>query len=172
MAAKSLPYRPCAGVMLVNPEGHIWVGRRVMKPAGSDRGDAWQMPQGGIDHGEAPRAAALRELYEETSIRSVNIIAESADWLTYDLPASLLGSALKGRYRGQRQKWFLGRFTGDEAEIDVATPGGGGHTAEFRNWKWVDTAELLRLIVPFKRPVYEALVAEFGPKIEALTEKA
>lgn len=163
-----LPYRRCVGIMLVNRFGRVWVGERV---GGIEHrhGDArWQMPQGGIEKGEAPEAAAIRELYEETSVTSMTIKAETAGWLDYDIPGRLVGNTLKGRYRGQTQKWFLAEFTGDETEIDVETPG-GGHRAEFSAWKWVDVDELPDLIVPFKRPVYEALVKEFGPLAKAIS---
>lgn len=158
----SLPYRPCVGIMVFNAEGLVFVGRRA--GAGSDHegaGHWWQMPQGGIDEGEEPLPAALRELYEETSIRSVEIIAESSGWLTYELPPQLLGVAWKGRYRGQKQKWFAARFTGAEEEIDILDPG-DGHKAEFEDWKWVEGDTLVDLIVPFKRRVYEQVVAEFA----------
>jgi len=132
-------------------------------------GQNWQMPQGGIDDGEHPQDAALRELHEETNVTSIRVLGQSADWLTYDLPAQIRGKALKGRYRGQKQKWFVLAFDGDESEIDVLKPGGGLHKAEFSDWKWVDFHEVSDLIVPFKRHVYEALVAEFGPMIAELS---
>jgi len=162
-SASDLPYRPCVGMMVLNKDGLVWVGRRVDSPEEPEgRGHWWQMPQGGIDEGEEPREAALRELYEETNIRSVRVLAESREWLTYDLPEHLVGVAWKGRYRGQKQKWFAMRFTGEEDEIDIAHPA-GGHAPEFDAWKWVPMAELPGLIVPFKRAVYEQLVAEFAP---------
>jgi putative (di)nucleoside polyphosphate hydrolase len=158
----SLPYRPCVGVMVINRDGLVFVGRRAGADAENEgSGHWWQMPQGGIDGGEDPRAAALRELYEETSIRSVEIIAESHEWLTYELPAHLLGVAWKGRYRGQKQKWFAARFTGTEEEINILDPG-DGHKPEFEDWKWVKGGALVDLIVPFKRSVYEQVVAEFA----------
>ncbi len=159
----ALPYRSCVGLMVLNARHDVWVGHRFDTPGDAEgRGHWWQMPQGGIDAGEAPRDAALRELYEETSIKSVEVIAETQDWLTYDLPDELVGVAWKGRYRGQKQKWFALRFEGSDAEIDVLAPGGGTHKAEFDAWKWVAMADLPELIVPFKRKVYEALVTEFG----------
>jgi putative (di)nucleoside polyphosphate hydrolase len=120
---------------------------------------SWQMPQGGIDAGEEPLRAALRELREETNITSVTLIGEARDWLTYDLPPALIGKAWKGRFRGQRQKWYALRFTGSDAEIDIAHP--GGHP-EFVAWRWAALAELTDLVVPFKREVYAAVVAEFA----------
>jgi len=158
-----LPYRPCVGIMVLNAEGRVWVGRRTDAPAEPEGpGKWWQMPQGGIDPGEESRKAALRELYEETNIRSVRFLAESPTWLTYDLPPDLVGKAWQGRYRGQKQKWFAVRFTGEEKEIDIAHPA-GGHEPEFDAWKWVRLEELVNLIVPFKRAVYEQLVDEFSP---------
>ena len=157
-----LPYRPSVGIMVLNDQGLVWVGRRTDAPAEPEGpGKWWQMPQGGIDPGEDPRKAALRELYEETNIRSVRFVAESREWLTYDLPPRLVGTAWQGRYRGQKQKWFAVRFTGEEKEIDIAHPA-GGHKPEFDAWEWVPLDELPELIVPFKRAVYEELVAEFA----------
>jgi len=155
-----LPYRPCVGIMLINREGLVWVGRRRPKWAGYGSAHIWQMPQGGITPGEGERAAALRELEEETGVASVELLAEAPDWLSYDLPPDLLGIALKGRYRGQRQKWFAMRFTGKESEIDIAPR--GGHKAEFDAWRWADAAELPHLTVPFKRQVYCDVVREFA----------
>lgn len=155
-----LAYRPCVGVMLINARGHVFVGRRV----GKDdppllQQFVWQMPQGGIDEGEEPLAAALRELREETNVTSVSVLAESADWYSYDLPPE---ANKRRKYRGQTQKWFALRFTGDEAEIDVERPDGGRHTAEFDAWRWERTALLPQLIVPFKRDVYERVVRDFA----------
>lgn len=158
-----LPYRPCVGIMVLNEQGLVWVGRRTDAPAEPEGpGTWWQMPQGGIDTGEDPKKAALRELYEETNIRSVRFIAESQKWLTYDLPPRLVGVAWKGRYRGQKQKWFAVRFNGTDDEIDITHPG-DGHKPEFDAWKWVRLDELPELIVPFKRTVYDEIVAEFTP---------
>ena len=125
MSRKDLPYRPCVGTMVLNRAGRVFIGRRTEGPEHVDMVHAWQMPQGGIDPGEDPWPAALRELYEETSIRSVERLGEIGEWLNYDLPADLVGQAWKGKYRGQKQKWYALRFTGDDREIDVATPGGG-----------------------------------------------
>ena len=125
------------------------------------RSHVWQMPQGGVDPGEDTWAAAKRELYEETSVRSVEKLGEVPDWLIYDIPRTVAGRTWKGRYRGQRQKWFAVRFTGKDSEINVANPG-GGHKAEFISWRWEPMKNLPELIVPFKRPVYERVVKEFS----------
>lgn len=158
---QDLPYRPCVGIMLINRDGLVWVGRRRPKWVGDRSGHIWQMPQGGIGAGEPERAAALRELEEETAVRTVAIIAEAPDWLSYDLPNDLLGVALKGRYRGQRQKWFAMRFLGEESEIDISPR--NGHKAEFEAWRWAKMTELPDLIIPFKRQVYRDLVSIFAP---------
>jgi putative (di)nucleoside polyphosphate hydrolase len=155
-----LPYRPCVGIMLINRDGLVWVGRRLPKWIGDRSRHIWQMPQGGISAGEDALAAALRELEEETAVRSVEIVAEAPDWLSYDLPAELLGVALKGRYRGQRQKWFVMRFLGEEREIDISPR--NGHKAEFDAWRWAKMTELPDLIIPFKRQVYCDLVSMFA----------
>ena len=158
---EDLPYRPCVGVMVLNRAGYVFVGRRSNGPEHVDPTHAWQMPQGGIDPGEDPWGAALRELYEETNIRSVERLGETRDWLTYDIPPEIIGQAWKGKYRGQRQKWFALRFTGDEREIDVTHPA-GGHEPEFLDWRWEPMQNLPALVVPFKRQVYEQVVAEFS----------
>jgi putative (di)nucleoside polyphosphate hydrolase len=155
-----LPYRPCVGVMLINRQGLVWIGRRADKPNDEGSGQWWQMPQGGIDKGEDPYPAALRELYEETGMRSVSLLAEAPDWINYDLPPHLLGIALKGKYRGQTQKWFAFRFEGEESEIAINPPP-GGHSAEFDRWAWKPMFELPELIVPFKRKVYVQVIAAF-----------
>ncbi|MDP2411993.1 MAG: RNA pyrophosphohydrolase [Pseudolabrys sp.] len=157
----SLPYRPCAGVTVFNRAGLVFVGRRSSGPEHIDATHVWQMPQGGIDENEDPYQAALRELYEETSIRSVEKLGEVAGWLSYDIPRDIAGDAWQGRYRGQKQRWYALRFTGPDAEIDIAHPG-GGHDPEFIDWRWVALSELPELVVPFKRPIYERVVAEFG----------
>jgi putative (di)nucleoside polyphosphate hydrolase len=151
------PYRPGVGIMLLNPKREVFVGQRIDNPA-----DAWQMPQGGIDAGEDPWPAALRELFEETSICSVERLGEIKDWLSYDIPPDIIGQAWGGKYRGQTQKWFAVRFTGDASEINVSSPGGGAHDPEFVAWKWEPMANLPGLVVPFKRPTYERVVTEFA----------
>jgi putative (di)nucleoside polyphosphate hydrolase len=165
MAAKdpaSLPYRRCVGIAVFNRRGRVWIGRRFDANAeGEGKGSWWQMPQGGLDEGEDPYAAALRELYEETSMESVERLAEAPGWLTYDLPPDLVPKSWGGRYRGQKQKWFALRFTGDEAEIDIEKPGGGKYKPEFSGWRWETLARLPELIVPFKREVYEKVIAAF-----------
>jgi putative (di)nucleoside polyphosphate hydrolase len=161
-AVEDLPYRPCVGVMVLNKPSLVFVGRRSSGPEHIDATHVWQMPQGGIDPGEDPWPAALRELYEETSIRSVERLGEIKDWLTYDIPPDLVGQAWGGKYRGQTQKWFAVRFTGDDSEINISSPGGGAHDPEFIAWKWEPMAILPDLVVPFKRPIYERVVTEFA----------
>lgn len=159
---ETLPYRPCVGIMVLNREGLVWAGRRIAladsEMAGTDR--LWQMPQGGIDRGEEPLPAARRELYEETGMRTVSLLGETPGWINYDLPHDLVGIALKGRFRGQTQKWFAFRFEGDDSEIAIDPPP-GGHEAEFDAWGWKPMLELPELIVPFKRGVYDQVVAAF-----------
>ena len=149
--AASLPYRPCVGIMLLNDRGQVFVGRRIDQTA-----EAWQMPQGGIDAGEDPKDAALRELKEEIGTDRAEILAESREWLKYDLPANLIGKVWRGRYRGQTQKWFAMRFLGAEADIDIDT-----EHPEFQEWRWLAMDDLLQHIVPFKYDVYARVVAEF-----------
>jgi putative (di)nucleoside polyphosphate hydrolase len=151
-------YRPCVGVMLLNAQGLVWIGRRFQKQNDDGVGHWWQMPQGGIDAGEEPAAAAMRELEEETAVRSAEIIAEAPDWYNYDLPEHLIGHSWKGKYRGQTQKWFAMHFTGQDSEINLAPP---GHKQEFNQWRWAKMTEMLDLIVPFKKPVYERVIAAF-----------
>ena len=157
--AASLPYRPCAGVMLVNAEGKVFVGQRIDTTL-----EAWQMPQGGIDPGEEPLTAAIRELGEETGIgpEHIELLADVPDELYYDLPADMVGKVWKGKWRGQRQRWFLFRFTGRDSDVDIAT----AHQ-EFRAWRWSDPADLPRMIVPFKRDLYAAVLAAFAPHLAA-----
>jgi len=160
--AEDLPYRPCVGVMILNRDGLVWAGRRI--PDGNSEYDGspqlWQMPQGGIDKGEDPLNAAYRELYEETGIKTVTLLAEAGDWINYDLPPALIGIGLKGKFRGQTQRWFAFRFDGDDSEIAINPPP-GGHEPEFDAWEWKPMQELPGLIVAFKRGVYDQVVAEF-----------
>lgn len=158
---EKLPYRPCVGTAVINRAGLVFIGRRIDGPEHVDATHVWQMPQGGIDDGEDPWRAAIRELYEETNIRSVELLGEIPEWLTYDIPREIVGRAWNGKYRGQSQRWFALRFTGDESEIDIANPG-GGHDPEFVEWRWEPMHNLPGLIVPFKRPVYERIAKEFS----------
>ena len=153
MDIENLPYRPCVGLMVLNREGQIFAGQRLDSPDG-----AWQMPQGGIDDGESPAEAAFREVQEETGISpdKVKVIRESDRWLHYDLPAPLSRRIWKGRYRGQKQRWFAMRFLGSDADIDLEF-----HKPEFGAFRWASVADLPDLIVPFKRDTYEQVVDEF-----------
>ena len=153
-------YRPCVGVMLVNAEGKAFVGKRI----DNQEGDWWQMPQGGVDEGEDCDAALLRELAEETGARAehVEVLGKLPAELFYELPDDLQGKLWGGRYLGQRQTWYLARFTGSDADIDIAAH----DPPEFCEWKWVDPALLPELIVPFKREVYRAIVAGFAPLLK------
>ncbi len=152
-------YRPGVGVMLFNTDGLVFVAQRLDMPSA-----AWQMPQGGMDAGETPRQAAMREMREEVGTDRAEIIAEMPAWLSYDLPSDLVAKLWGGRYRGQTQKWFAARFLGSDADIDIATP-----DPEFSAWKWAPLDELPMLIVPFKRPLYETIVRELGPVVRAAT---
>ena len=149
----ALPYRPCVGIMLINTQGLIFAAQRIDSPVA-----AWQMPQGGIDDGENPGLAALRELEEEISVTPdlVAPLAESRDWLAYDLPPAMVPNIWKGRYRGQKQRWFLMRYLGrdDQIRLDTEHP-------EFSEWRWIDADTMLAEIVPFKRETYAAVIAEF-----------
>jgi putative (di)nucleoside polyphosphate hydrolase len=156
----TLPYRLCVGIVLLNTEGRIWIGRRFDDLVSQEYQLRWQMPQGGIDKGEAPEVAAFRELYEETGVSSAKIIAEAKSWIQYDLPPEAVGKALKGKFRGQEQKWFAMRFTGDEREINLTLE---GHKPEFDAWRWATAGEVLDEIVGFKREAYRAVIAEFRP---------
>ncbi len=155
MDITKLPYRPCVGIMLVNQEGLVFVAKRIDSEL-----EAWQMPQGGIDDGEASDVAAFRELEEETGVTSATIIAESHAWHPYDIPADMVPKVWGGKYRGQKQKWFLMRFEGVNADINIET-----EEPEFSKWQWVEPHTLPNLIVPFKRDLYTTIVAEFSPKI-------
>ena len=153
-AFASLPYRPCVGLVLMNRAGEVFAGRRIDNP-----GPAWQMPQGGIDEGETPREAALRELGEETGLPAarVAVLAETTGWIPYDLPDDLIPKLWGGRFRGQEQKWFLLRFLGADSEVRID----GAHP-EFSEWRWMVPEALMERIVPFKRQVYEAVFGEFA----------
>ena len=156
---ETLPYRAAAGVMLINADGKAFVAQRIDTTL-----EAWQMPQGGLDPGEEAQAGALRELEEETGIPPslVEIVARAEEELLYDLPADLIGKLWKGRYRGQRQTWFLARFLGTDADVNLATP-----HPEFRAWRWADPRELPDIIVPFKRRLYEDVLAAFADHLPA-----
>ncbi|MCC3861640.1 RNA pyrophosphohydrolase [Pseudemcibacter aquimaris] len=149
---KNLPYRPCAGIMLLNADNKVFVAKRI-----DTKVEAWQMPQGGIDEGEDTREAALRELEEETGINNVTIIDEYDGWLTYDLPDELYGKVWKGRYGGQSMKWYVMRFNGQDSDINIET----AHP-EFAEWKWSDMRDLPDMIVPFKRDIYQKLADKFA----------
>jgi putative (di)nucleoside polyphosphate hydrolase len=160
---KDLPYRPCVGIMVLNAEGLVWTGHRKVEPDGEMAGSSqlWQMPQGGIDKGETALEAARREIYEEAGFESLSLIAESPEWIRYDLPEDRIGITWGGKYRGQKQKWFVFRFAGNETEIRIDPPP-AGHKAEFDAWAWKPMTQLPELVVPFKRKVYEEVVAVFG----------
>ena len=151
--AESLPYRPCVGVVLIDARGMVFAGQRIDSPS-----PAWQMPQGGIDEGEKPREAAYRELWEETGVTRdlVEFVGKTHGWVTYDLPSELLGKVWGGKYRGQKQKWFLFRFKGQDADVKIAT-----EHPEFSTWRWIQADEMVESIVPFKRSVYEEVIRSF-----------
>lgn len=148
-----LPYRPCVGIMILNEAGQVFVGRRTDRYK-----EAWQMPQGGVDKGEEPQEAALRELWEETGITRdlVKVVAQTENWLPYDLPHEIVPQIWKGKYRGQKQKWFLLRFHGTDEDVNIET-----EHPEFSSWKWMAPDDLIANIVPFKRDVYEAVMRAF-----------
>ena len=155
--SRDLPYRACVGVVLVNAQGLVFTGERADTPG------AWQMPQGGIDKGETPEIAALRELEEETGLPPslVTVEAETDDWIRYDLPDHLIGKVWKGKYRGQEQKWVLLRFQGQDSDIDITK-----HHKEFGRWRWSTSKEVVENIVPFKRAVYDSVVAAFKDRLD------
>lgn len=152
-SGNQLPYRPCAGMMVINKDNEVFVGRRLDMVS-----HYWQMPQGGIDAGELALEAAHRELLEEIGTQKVELLHSLKEWIEYDLPADLIGKVWKGKYRGQKQKWFLFRFLGEDSDINIATK-----HAEFAEWKWSSRENLISEIVPFKRDIYETIVAEFSP---------
>jgi putative (di)nucleoside polyphosphate hydrolase len=160
LGPSGLPYRPCVGAIILNDKNQVWVGRRFDAPGDAEgRGTWWQMPQGGIDDDEEPSVAVLREIREETSLTSLTILAELPGWHYYDLPAPLVAKKMwGGRYGGQRQKWFAVRFTGHDSEVDIS-PTNGPHP-EFDAWRWATPAELPDIIVPFKKQVYAAVLAD------------
>ena len=161
-----LPYRPCVGAVLFNRDGLVWVGKRIPK-SGDNFVDAWQMPQGGVDKGEDPAEAVFRELREETGIDAAEIIAETANWLTYELPDHLRGISWGGKYRGQKQKWYGLRYLGEDRDFDLNTH----KKPEFSSWKWTRLEEVPALIVPFKYDVYKQLVVEFRHLPERVMNK-
>ncbi|WP_424933336.1 RNA pyrophosphohydrolase [Amaricoccus macauensis] len=154
----ALPYRPCVGVMLFNSDGLVFAGQRIDNP-----GPAWQMPQGGIDKGEEPEEAALRELGEETGLApaAVEIVARTPEWLTYDLPHDLVPKIWKGRFRGQKQLWYLMRFLGSDADINIETK-----HPEFSRWCWMSPDDLVAHIVPFKRALYAQVIESLKDRID------
>ena len=154
--SSDLPYRPCVGIMLFNKDGKVFVGKRIDQTV-----EGWQMPQGGIDKGETPQQAAQRELLEEIGTDKAQIVGEMEDWVTYDLPAHLVGVAFRGKYKGQRQKWFALRFTGKDADIDLTA-----HEPEFSAFQWVSPQALPDLIVPFKRDIYRQVLTALGPLVK------
>jgi putative (di)nucleoside polyphosphate hydrolase len=158
---EALPYRPCVGVMLINRQGLVWVGSRAdqTQPEHVAPGYLWQMPQGGVDPGEDLLAAARRELWEETNVRSATLLAEAPEWYTYDIPREVVSGGWKHKWRGQTQRWFAFRFDGEDSEVDIFNPPAGEQ--EFDAWRWERIERLPELIIPFKRPVYEKVVAAF-----------
>jgi putative (di)nucleoside polyphosphate hydrolase len=158
---KRLPYRPSVGLMILNDKFEVFVGRRV-----DTKGDAWQMPQGGIDDGESPKEAALREMKEEIGTNDAEVIAETKQWYKYELPTHLIKKLWNGRYRGQRQKWFLVKYLGKDEDINIRYA-----DVEFADWKWVNIEELTQIIVPFKKKLYISVIEEFRDVFLSLKEK-
>ena len=150
------PYRPCVGIFLLNNDGLVFAGRRI-----DSRAEAWQMPQGGIDAGESPLQACMREMREEIGTNTAELISQHDDWLYYDIPLPLADRLWQGRYKGQKQKWMVLRFTGDDSDINIAT-----EEPEFCEWKWLSPHDLVDLAVPFKRDVYQKVLAAFAPYLK------
>jgi putative (di)nucleoside polyphosphate hydrolase len=150
------PYRPCVGIFLLNNDGLVFAGRRI-----DSRAEAWQMPQGGIDAGESPLQACMREMREEIGTNTAELVSQHDDWLYYDIPLPLADRLWQGRYKGQKQKWMALRFTGDDSDINIAT-----EEPEFREWKWLSPHDLVDLAVPFKRDVYQNVLAAFAPYLK------
>jgi putative (di)nucleoside polyphosphate hydrolase len=159
----SLPYRACVGIMLINHQGLVFIGQRKGGAEHVDHLHSWQMPQGGIEDGEDPLDAAKRELYEETNVSSITVLKQASKPYHYDIPEHILKENWSGRYKGQIQTWFALRFDGQEQEINIHSPAHGAHKPEFINYRWETCEALPSLIIPFKRPVYEAVVQEFLP---------
>ena len=147
------PYRPCVGIFLLNNDGLVFAGRRI-----DSRAEAWQMPQGGIDAGESPLQACMREMREEIGTNTAELVSQHDDWLYYDIPLPLADRLWQGRYKGQKQKWMALRFTGDDSDINIAT-----EEPEFCEWKWLSPHDLVDLAVPFKRDVYQNVLTAFAP---------
>ena len=150
------PYRPCVGIFLLNNDGLVFAGRRI-----DNRAEAWQMPQGGIDAGESPLQACMREMHEEIGTNTADLVSQHDEWLYYDIPLPLADRLWQGRYRGQKQKWMALRFTGDDSDINIAT-----EEPEFCEWKWLSPHDLVDLAVPFKRDVYQNVLAAFAPYLK------
>lgn len=170
---KELPYRDCVGVALFNKQGKVFIAKRLLSPNQdpSKFPYLWQMPQGGIDKGETPYDAAHRELFEETSVKSANLIYEAPEWLYYDFPDYVMGRSISNKYRGQRQRWFAFLFEGDEAEINLEVVAGDNFHQEFDSWRWEDLSNLPDLVVPFKRDVYNEIVSAFAHVPAQITSK-
>lgn len=162
---RKLPIRRSVGIVLLNRDGRVWIGRRRPKWLPPEAPPVWQMPQGGIRPSEEPIEAALRELAEETGVRTAEVVGRSQAWMTWHLPDELVGIALKGRYSGQRQRWFAMRFLGDDREVNLTPPDGG--KPEFDAWRWAEPGEVIALAPPFKRSTYEAVLREFAEQARA-----
>ena len=157
-----LPYRKCVGIMLINQQGLVWIGKRSSVKSKINNSQVWQMPQGGIDKNEDPYSAAIRELYEETSVKNITFLAESPEWYSYDIPETLIADNRRLRkYRGQTQKWFAFQFVGDDTEVNIHSPP-ENHRPEFEAWRWEKSSQLPELVIPFKREVYLEVIAVFS----------